>query len=97
MKPTNEKSLFHFLCGAMDKVMTGELDYLKAQSVCQLSKEAAKLLEGERRRVDTLIKIDKHEREFGKRIEMRELAAFGFSDTTHYENGNIHYDPSENA
>ena len=82
MKPQNEKSLFHFLCDAMDKVESGELNASQVSSICNLTKEAEKLLRGERERVKLLMKIDEHERNFGKRPQLRELAAIGFADTT---------------
>lgn len=82
MRPVNEKSLFHFLCDAMEKVSTGEMDAGKATAICNLSREAEKLLEGERKRVSLLMKMDEHERNFNKRPQLRELAAFGFANTT---------------
>lgn len=82
MKAQNEKSLFHFILDVMDKVVNDDIDEGKVKSVCALSKEAQKLLAGERDRVKLMMQIDEHERNFGKRIQLRELAAIGFSDTT---------------
>ena len=82
MKPQNEKSLFHFILYAMDKVANDEIDSEKAKSICSLSKEAQKLISGERDRVRLLMELDEHERNFGKRPQLRELAAIGFADTT---------------
>ena len=80
--PSNEKSLFHFLCQCMSMVREGEIDSTQAKAVCDLTKEAEKLLRGERDRVRLLIQIDEHERNFGKRLQIRELAGKGFDDTT---------------
>lgn len=82
MKAQNEKSLFHFILDVMDKVVNDEIDNEKVKSVCDLSKEAQKLLSGERDRVRLLMQLDEHERNFGKRPQLRELAAIGFADTT---------------
>lgn len=82
MKPQNEKSLFHFLLDVMDKVAQDEISAEKAHSICEVSKEAEKLLKGERERVKLLMQLDIHEKEYGKRPDLRELASLGFSDTT---------------
>lgn len=82
MKPQNEKSLFHFLLDMMDKVSKGEVESKTINDVCRLSKEAQKLLVGERDRVRLQMELDEHERNYGKRPELRELASIGFADTT---------------
>lgn len=81
-RPQNEKSLFHFLCGMMEAVVDGSVDGEQVKSVCDLTREAEKLLRGERERVKLLMSLDEHERNFGKRPQLRELAAIGFDDTT---------------
>lgn len=93
MKPQNEKSLFHFLLGAMEKVASGDMESTTANDICKLSKEAQKLLSGERDRVRLLMEMDEHERNFGKRPQLRDLAAIGFADTTKDpQTGNPRYD-----
>ena len=82
MKPENEKSLFHFLCDAMDSVATGEINTAQAREISNLAREAEKLLRAERERVLLLMKMDEHERNFGKRPVLRELAGKAFADTT---------------
>lgn len=82
MKPQNEKSLFHFLCSAMDSVASGEMTTAQAREISGLAREAEKLLRGERDRVKLMMEIDEHERNFGKRPALRELSALGFADTT---------------
>lgn len=82
MKPENEKSLFHFLCDTMDKVAIGEIEPDKVNAICNLSREAEKLLKGERERTRLQMKMDEHERNYGKRPVLRELASIGFDDTT---------------
>lgn len=82
MKPTNEKSLFHFLLDAMDKVANGEIDFNQAKAITDLSKEAEKLLKGERERCKLEMQMNEHQRNFGKRPHLRELASKGFANTT---------------
>lgn len=82
MKPVNEKSLFHFLCAAMDDVASGAMQPAQAREISGLAREAEKLLRGERERARLLMEMDEHERNFGKRPAYRELAALGFADTT---------------
>ena len=82
MKPTNEKSLFHFLLDTMNKVANGEIDAETTKSICDVSKEAQKLLTGERDRARLLMELDQYKRLSGKEINLRELASKGFTDTT---------------
>jgi hypothetical protein len=82
MTPNNEKSLFHFLCGVMAQVQSGETTPEQAHAICETAKEAEKLLKGERDRTRLLMKMDEHEKEFGHRPVLRELASFSFADTT---------------
>lgn len=82
MKPQNEKSLFHFLCDAMDKVANEQITTAQAREIGGLAREAEKLLRGERERVLLQMKMDEHEKVFGKRPVYRELAGLAFADTT---------------
>ena len=82
MKPQNEKSLFHFLCDAMDKVANEQMTTAQAREIGGLAREAEKLLRGERERTLLLMKMDENEKMFGKRPVYRELAGLGFADTT---------------
>ena len=82
MKPMNEKSMFHFLCTAMDQVADGTINTAQAREISNLAREAEKLLRGERDRVRLLMDMDEHERNYGRRPQLRELAAFAFADTT---------------
>lgn len=82
MKPQNEKSLFHFLCSAMDAVANETMTPAQAREISGLAREAEKLLRGERERTLLFMKMDEHEKQFGKRPVYRELAALGFDDTT---------------
>lgn len=82
MKPTNEKSLFHFILDAMDKVANGEMDKDQALCISKLSNEATKLLKNEQDRVKLEMQMDEHQRNFGRKPHMRELASKGFANTT---------------
>lgn len=81
MKPTNEKSLFHFILDTMDKVANGEIDKDQAICITKLSNEATKLLKNEHDRVKLEMQMDEHQRNFGKRPVLRELASKGFTNT----------------
>lgn len=54
----------------------------QAREIGGLAREAEKLLRGERERTLLLMKMDEHEKMFGKRPVYRELAGLGFADTT---------------
>jgi hypothetical protein len=66
----------------MEKVAEGEMQPETSKSLCNLSKEAEKLLRAERDRVRLMMELDEHERNYGKRPQLRELASIGFADTT---------------
>lgn len=82
MKASNEKSLFHFLLDTMDKVVKGEVDKDQALCITKLSNEATKLLKNEQDRVRLEMLMDEHQRNFGKKPHLRELASKGFANTT---------------
>lgn len=83
MKPQNEKSLFHFLLDVMDKAANGEIDYNQVHAICEASKEAQKCLDRELKRADLMLKIADYDRNYGRKIEIRELDAIGWDDTTY--------------
>ena len=96
MKPQNEKSLFHFLCDSMDKVANEQMTTAQAREIGNLAREAEKLLRGERERVLLQMKMDEHEKMYGKRPVYRELAGLGFADTTKdAQTGSPRYDNAE--
>ena len=66
----------------MDSVASGEMNTAQAREISNLAREAEKLLRGERDRAYLMMKMDEHERCFGKRPVLRELAGIGFADTT---------------
>lgn len=82
MKPQNEKSLFHFLLDVMDQAANGKMDYEKVHAICEASKEAQKCLDREIKRADLMLKLVDYDRNYGRRIEIRNLDAIGFDDTT---------------
>lgn len=82
MKPTNEKSLFHFILDTMEKVANGNIDKDQALCITKLSNEATKLLKNEQDRCKLEMQMDEHQRNFGKRPHFRELASKGFANTT---------------
>ncbi len=82
MKPVNEKSLVHFLFDQMDRLDRDEISVVKAQAQAKLANEATKLFKMEMDRARLVMDLQVHAKESGKIVELRELAAKGFDDTT---------------
>lgn len=78
MKPTNEKSLLHFLFDQMDKLDRGEIDCQKAIAASKLAQQATKLYELEQRRAIIALKAI----EMNTPNPLRELSSKGFDNTT---------------
>jgi len=81
MEPTNAKSLFHFICGQMDKLDKNEIDVQTAQSQANLAKQANNLLNYELKRAETVVKIDQYNRSSGGSIKLREIEGKSFDST----------------
>lgn len=76
--PVNAKSLFHFLCDQMEKLDKKEITVQEAQGQANIAKQLNNLLNYELKRVDTQIKLDQHNFEFKKNIELRDVELKNF-------------------
>jgi hypothetical protein len=76
--PVNAKSLFHFLCDQMEKLDKKEITVQDAQGQANIAKQLNNLLNYELKRVDTQIKLDQHNFEFKKNIELRDVELKNF-------------------
>ena len=82
MRPINEKSLFHYFGGILEKIDNNSIEDAQVKNACMVSKEMIKLLQNEQNRTRLFMEMDVHERNFGHRPAFRELAGKGFDDTT---------------
>jgi hypothetical protein len=78
MKPVNNKSLLHFIFDQMEKLDKGEIDTHQAKAQAELSKQANNMMKYELDRVNTLIKMDVHNRTNGSKIELRNAEGKNF-------------------
>jgi hypothetical protein len=76
--PVNAKSLFHFLCDQMEKLDKKEITVQEAQGQANIAKQLNNLLNYELKRVDTQMKLDQHNFEFKKNLELREVELKNF-------------------
>ena len=76
--PVNAKSLFHFLCSQMEKLDKKEITVQEAQGQANIAKQLNNLLNYELKRVDTQMKLDQHNFEFKKNLELREVELKNF-------------------
>lgn len=81
MQPVNSKSLFHFICGQMEKLDNNEIDVQTAQAQANLAKQANNILNYELKRAETLVKVDSYNRQCGTGIKLREIEGKPFDDT----------------
>lgn len=78
MEPTNNKSLLHFIFGQMKKLDEGTIDVSEAKAQAHLAKQANNALKYELDRVTTIMKIDRHNREFNTAVGLRNAEGKGF-------------------
>lgn len=78
MRPVNNKSLLHFLFDQMEKLNEGNVDVKTALAINDLAKTAHSGMRLEHERVNTLIKLDTHNRTFGTNIELRNIEGKNF-------------------
>lgn len=74
MKPVNSKSLFHFICDQMEQLQSNSIDVASANAQAGLAKQAFNLLEHERKRAETELKL------IGTSIKMRAIETKVFDD-----------------
>ena len=78
MKPTNNKSLLHFIYDQMEKLDNNEIDVQQAKAQADLAKQANNMLKYELDRTNLLLKTDQHNRQYGTNIELRNAEGKGF-------------------
>lgn len=81
MKPANSKSLLHFLFDQMDKLDKKEIDVQTANQMANLAKQANNVMNYELKRVDTMIKLSEHNKQYDDDIVLREVDAKAFDNT----------------
>jgi len=80
MQPVNSKSLFHFICGQMEKLDNNDITVESAQAQSNLAKQAINILNYEIKRAELMIKLDEHNKN-GSSIKVREIEGKAFDDT----------------
>lgn len=75
MTQVNSKSLLHFIFDQMEKLDRKDTTVQEAQAQANLAKQAFNLLEYERKRAETLLKLQ------GSTIELREIESKAFGKT----------------
>ena len=80
MQPVNSKSLFHFICGQMEKLDNNDITVESAQAQSNLAKQAINILNYEIKRAELMIKLDEHNKNFNL-IKVREIEGKAFDDT----------------
>ena len=71
MQPMNNKSLLHFVFGQMEKLDKKEISVDEAKAQANLAKQANNALKYELDRVNTLIALSTHNRDYSDDIQMR--------------------------
>lgn len=82
LAPVNSKSLFHFVCGQMEKLDKKEITHQEAQAQANLAKQAKCLLDYELKRVQIQIQVEEHIKDFKtSTITLREIESKPFDNT----------------
>lgn len=81
MKPANSKSLLHFLFDQMDKLDKKEIDVQTANQMANLAKQANNVMSYELKRVDTMIRLSEHNKQYDDDIVLREVDSKAFDNT----------------
>lgn len=72
MKPTNNKSLFHFICEQLDNLDSGKITVEKAKALAHLTNQANKALTYELKRTEIQMELEVHNKTFSK-VDLREV------------------------
>jgi hypothetical protein len=78
MTPVNNKSLLHFIFDQMERLSKNEIDVQTAKAQGVLAKQANNTMKYELDMVNTLIKLDDHNRSNGTDIQMRNIEGKSF-------------------
>lgn len=77
MKPTNNKSLLHFIFAQMEKLDNKEIDINEAKTQALLAKQANNALKYELDRANVQMKLAEHNRD-SARIDLRNAESSNF-------------------
>lgn len=80
MQAVNSKSLFHFICGQMEKLDNNDITVESAQAQSNLAKQAINILNYEIKRAELMVKLDECNKN-GASIRLREIEGKAFDDT----------------
>ena len=78
MKPINNKSLLAFIYGQMEKLENKEIDVATAKAQASLAHQASSIIKNELERAKIMIELEKNNRAFGTRIELRNVESKNF-------------------
>jgi len=82
LAPTNEKSLFAFLCNQLAKIESGNYNRDEIEDIVKVTNKIDKQLDREITRLREESKAAEINHRLGTLLKMRELASKGFDDTT---------------
>lgn len=80
MKPTNNKSLLHFICDQMEKLDTGAITTEQAKAQASLAKQANNSLLYEIKRADVQMKLTQHNAVYKDGLKLREAEGKNFEE-----------------
>jgi len=75
MKPTNNKSLLHFIFDQMDKLDRKEIDSDEARTQALLAKQANNVFKYENDRAKVLMDLAEHNAKFKNGLDLRPIEA----------------------
>ena len=78
MKPVNSKSLLAFVFDQMEKLDSKEIDTAQAGAQSKLIQQANNIIKNEIDRTRVKIQLERHNKEFGSSLEMREIESKNF-------------------
>jgi hypothetical protein len=81
MKPVNSKSLFTFICDAIDGLSEGKITVEVAKAQSNLAKQANNILKYELSRAETEMKIREFNIKYSANIQLREVESKTFDNT----------------
>ena len=78
MKPVNSKSLLAFVFDQMEKLDSKEIDTAQAGAQSKLIQQANNIIKNEVDRTRVKIQLERHNKEFGSSLVMREIESKNF-------------------
>ena len=78
MKPVNTKSLLAFVFDQMEKLDNGTITVEVASAQSKLTQQANNLMRLEHERTRVKMEVEKHNKEFGSNVELRNVESINF-------------------